>query len=84
MKGGSLVRERKVIKKEKQQLLFKLSDLYREDGFITDHEVETLKDCILCENIRAWKIIVERLDEELEILRIFNISAPFIPPQRKL
>lgn len=60
------MRERKLIKKEYQQLLRKLSDLYKEHGLSMDHEVEQSKDCLLCDHIRAWKVIIDRVGKELK------------------
>lgn len=74
MKGRDRVRDKKVIKKEQQQLLRKLSDLYREHGGITDHAVESSRDCLLCADILAWKTIIERLDHELEEIRLFDLE----------
>lgn len=74
MKGRGFLRDKKVIKKERQQLLLKLSDLYREHEPIKDHEVESSKDCLICSDILAWKIIVERLESELEEIRLFDLK----------
>lgn len=75
MKGRGCVRDKKVIKKEQQQLLRKLSDLYREHEGITNHAVESSSVCLLCADILAWKTIIERLDHELEDIRLFDLEV---------
>lgn len=59
------MREKKVVKKEKQQIYLILLSVMDEHKVISDHEVETEDTCPICQKVASWKGIIKKLDSEL-------------------
>lgn len=59
---------KKQLRKEKQQLVLKLLSLYEEHESITDHVGGEASDCLVCQNIQAWKVIIAQLDAQLLVI----------------
>lgn len=74
--------DRKQIKKEKQQLILKLSNLYGEHEDNTDHVAGEDSTCTLCQDIQAWKAIITKLDAQLQ--EIDKAIAEANKPKKKV
>lgn len=62
------MREKKVVKKEKQQIYLILLSVMDEHKVISDHEVEKDDTCPICQKVAHWKGIIKKLDSELEAI----------------
>lgn len=62
------MREKKVVKREKQQSYLILLNIMEEHQVSSDHEVETDDTCPICQKVANWKETINKLDSELEAI----------------